>query len=501
MGSIDLAWGYSFFSTFVLVADYVIRIGLSLRVIMRKRPYGVSLAWLVVILLFPFIGAFFYLLFGENRIPERRIARARAAHDTYQHWLTSLRNRAPARWPKECVQSQAIHRQAINLIGLPAMGGNNLELLTDPLDILIAIRTSIDNAVSTCHLQFYIWQEGGLVDDINAALIEAAARGVACRLLLDSIGSRRFLQSATATRMRAAGIAIEESLPAGFIRLLFARIDIRNHRKLVVIDGTTAYTGSQNMVDPSCFKQDAGVGNWIDVMVRMTGPSVEVVGGSFIGDWYLEAHTTEFQQKDLLGDIQAIRKIGDVIPVASSGNTMIQLVPSGPGFIPEAIHSLLLTTIYTARDELIMTTPYFIPDEPILAALKAVAQRGVNVQIIVPARNDSTMVHFASRARYEELCEAGVRIFLYSTGLLHSKTVTVDGKIALFGSVNLDMRSFWLNFEMTLFIYCQNFTRTLRDTQLHYLDQSVELDFASFQARTFLEKLKENTCLLISPLL
>ncbi|MFV0439448.1 MAG: cardiolipin synthase [Desulfopila sp.] len=497
----DQASSYSLFSILVVVADYLIRIGLSLRVIMRKRPYGVSLAWLIVILLIPFIGAFCYLLFGENRIPERRITRTRAAFDIYQRWLANLRERASAQWPGTSDQAQAIHRQAMQLIGLPAMKGNRLELLTNPQETLEAIRDSIKHATSTCHLQFYIWQEGGMVNEINTALIQAAARGVTCRLLLDSIGSRQFLKSETARRMRSGGIFIEEALPAGFIRLLFARIDIRYHRKLVLIDGTTAYTGSQNMVDPSCFRQEAGVGRWIDVMVRITGPALEVLGGSFISDWYLEANLTDYQKKEMLGDITAIRELGDVNPVAPRGTTAVQLVPSGPMFIPEAIHSLLLTTIYTSRSELVMTTPYFIPDEPILVALQAAAQRGVDVRIIVPARNDSTLVYFASRARYAELCRAGVRIFLFSSGLLHSKTVTVDGQIALFGSVNLDMRSFWLNFEMSLFIYCQDFTRTLRQTQQSYLDQSAELDFDAFQQRRFIEKFKENTCLLISPLL
>lgn len=489
------------FSTLVLLADLIIRIGLSLRVIMRKRPYGVSLAWLVVILLVPFLGGFCYLLFGENRIPERRIERARTSYKYYQHWLTTLRQRAPVVWDNLNPECAPLHRQAETLVGLPAMAGNRLTLLASPDDIISAILNEIEQAISTCHLQFYIWENGGRIDRIVDALINAAARGVTCRILLDSIGSREFLASATAKRMRQSGVKIRESLPAGLVKALFARIDIRNHRKIVVIDGTVAFTGSMNMVDPMVFKTEAGVGSWIDVMVKVEGPVVESLAGTFISDWYLEDEEDEFEHESLHKNIEKVRRKGDIHPLPVVGRCPVQLVPSGPGFVPETIHSLLLTTIYAARRELILTSPYFIPDEPLLIALKAAAQRGVTVTLVVPEKNDSTLVHYACRARFEELAEAGVRIMLFGGGLLHSKTITVDGNFSLFGSVNLDMRSFWLNFEATLFIYCNDFTEQLLHQQLGYLASSKLLDLDRFRRRGRLEKLKENTCLLVSPLL
>jgi cardiolipin synthase len=497
----DLHWSYTFLSSTLLLTDLVIRIGLSLRVIMRKRPYGVSLAWLVVVLMVPFLGGFFYLLFGENRIPEKRAERARVSYHHYQHWLTTLRQRAPVAWHELNPECAPLHRQAVTLVGLPAMAGNKLTLIATPEEIIGSIIAEIQKAESTCHLQFYIWQEGGRVDEVIESLVEAAARGVTCRLLLDAIGSRDFLLSAAAARMRAAGIKVQESLPAGLIKALFSRIDIRNHRKIVVIDGRIAFTGSQNMVDPEVFKKDAGVGNWIDVMVKVEGPVVESLAGTFISDWYLDSDIRQYRSESLQKDIETVRQLGDIHPRPVAGNCAVQLVPSGPGFVPETIHSLLLTTIYAARKELVLTTPYLIPDEPLLAALKAAAQRGVQVTIIVPKNNDSRLVHFASRARYEELAESGVKILLFHGGLLHSKTITVDREYALFGSVNLDMRSFWLNFEATLFIYCRNFTRELLAIQQGYIEQSDELDLAAFVRRGNFEKFKENTCLLVSPLI
>ncbi|MBW1637157.1 MAG: cardiolipin synthase [Deltaproteobacteria bacterium] len=501
MDAIDPHWSYSFFSAVILLADFFIRICLSLRVVMRKRPYGVSLAWLVVILLIPFIGGFLYLFFGENRISEKRIKKSLMASSYYQQWLKTLRDRAPISWQGLNSECEPLHRQAETLVGIPAMSGNMLHLIDQPEDILSSILEDIRTSQSTCHLQFYIWEEGGRVDKIAEALIQAASRGVICRILLDSIGSRKFLKSKTATAMKNGGIRIEESLPAGIVRLFFSRIDIRNHRKIVVIDGEIAYTGSQNMVDPEVFKKDAGVGNWIDIMVKVEGPVVEILAGTFVSDWFLETDIDRFRTTFLQDDIKSIREIGDIHPRPARGNSAVQIVPSGPEFVPEAIHSLLLTTIYAARNELIMTTPYFIPDEPLLAALKAAAQRGVEVIIIIPEKNDSILVKYASRGRYEDLAASGVKLFLFRGGLLHSKTVTVDRDFSLLGSVNLDMRSFWLNFEATLFIYCRDFTRELLEIQLGYLKQSKQLDIAQFSQRGVIKKFKENLSLLVSPLL
>ncbi|MCP4341622.1 MAG: cardiolipin synthase [Desulfobulbaceae bacterium] len=497
----ELHWSYTLFSTLLLLADFFIRIGLSVRVIMRKRPYGVSLAWLVVVLVIPFLGGFCYLLFGENRLPEKRKERAKVSYKTYLLWLKTLHKRAPVSWSDLNPECFPLHRQAETLVGIPAMAGNDLTIITNPEEIIRSIIEAIEQSSSTCHLQFYIWQEGGRVNKVINALMQAAARGVTCRILLDSIGSRDFLKSTTAAKMQQMGIKIQESLPAGVINALFSRIDIRNHRKIVVIDGQVAFTGSQNMVDPEVFKKDAGVGNWVDVMVKVEGPVIECIAGTFISDWFLDTEVGLFGSDSLPKDIEAVRKFSDMHPHPATGKSAIQLVPSGPGLVPDAIHNLLLTTIYAARRELVMTTPYLIPDEPLLVALKAAAQRGVNVKIIIPRKNDSLLVKYASRARYQELADSGVQIFLFHGGLLHSKTITVDRDFSLFGSVNLDMRSFWLNFETTLFIYCKSFTEELFALQQAYLNESTELDIDLFSQRGSLEKFKENTVLLVSPLL
>jgi len=496
-----LHWSNHLLAIIITLGDLFIRLGLCVRVIMRKRQYGVTLAWLVIILLLPFFGAFVYLLFGENRIGETRARRAQEALEHYRLWLTSLRNISPVNWSLLSSTLEPVHRQADTLIGIPAMDGNKLQLIEESETILRSIIHDIENAQSTCHLQFYIWYEGGTADEVVTAVIQAATRGVTCRILIDSIGSKNFLQGTQIRSLTDAGVRVIEALPAGFFKAFFVRIDIRNHRKLVIIDGKIAYTGSQNMVDPRFFKQDSGVGLWVDSMVRVQGPVVEALAGTFISDWFLETDQEKIRSRTLHKDIQHVRKIADIIHQPAAGNIPVQLVPSGPSFSHEAIHQLLLTTIYSSRKDISLTTPYFVPDESILTALKSAAQRGVDVRIIIPEKNDSRLVHLACSARYKSLLENGVGIRLFQGGLLHSKTITVDGNFSLFGSVNLDMRSFWLNFETTLFVYSQDFTQELRQMQKKYEAQSVILTLADLEDHSFKQRFLENAALIISPLL
>jgi len=482
---------YWVFTTSIFIADLAIRIGLSLRVIMRKRAASVSLAWLVVILLLPFAGAIIYLMFGENRLGENRAKRAAVNVDFLERWAVALKKKSRVDWEKINPECKPIHRQIDSEFSIPAMQGNDLQLI-DSSDLFFdAVLEDINAAASFCYLQFYILYQGGYADKVVEALINAADRGISCRVMLDSIGSKEFLSSQVPDKMRKAGIEVVEVLPAGIFRTLFVRVDLRNHRKMVIIDSEIGYTGSQNLVDPKFFKQDSGVGQWKDSMVRIRGPLIEVMIAAFLYDWTLETGVS----------IDSLVEKKMLFSPDSVGEAVVQLVPSGPGFRPNAIHDLLLTTIYAARKELILTTPYFVPDNAILSALKSAAGRGVAVTIIVPEKNDSKLVHYASLAMFEDLIRAGVKIMLFNEGLLHSKTITVDNDFCLFGSVNLDMRSFWLNFEMTLFIYDQEFTGRLHDLQQQYIAGSNQVDHDTFQHRSFVQRFKENTALLVGPLL
>jgi cardiolipin synthase len=474
-------------STIVLITHWLIIVGFSVHIIMRRAPVGVSLAWMAVIFSIPFGGAAAYLLFGEKRLGHHRAARANAMAGDLTSWLTGLRERPDAEPPQAGSTGEPLQRHAERVLNFPVLGGHEITLLDDFQSIFDAIVADIDGAEQTCHLGFYIWHEGGRADDVVDALMRAAARGVRCRAMADALGSKAFLKRGVVRRLRDAGVEVAVALPTGPVRSFFVRADLRNHRKIAVIDDRVAYTGSQNLVDPRYFKQGSGVGQWVDAMARVTGPAAAALDGVFGSDWAVE-----------MGG-------GFASPPAPAGDTpqgaAVQVVPSGPGLRPEAIHQLLLTALYAARRELVLTTPYFVPDESMLTALLSAALRGVEVTLIVPAHNDSLLVRYASVAHFDDLMSAGVRIALYRGGLLHTKSLAIDREVGIFGSVNLDMRSLWLNFEISLFVYDRQFTDLLRALQDQYLEDSDRLDPERWRRRPARHRLAENAIRLLGPLL
>jgi cardiolipin synthase len=475
----------------IFITDLSIRVGLSVRVIMRRRPVGVSLAWLTIILIFPFVGAAIYLLIGELRLGRRRARIAELIHVPYQRWLDGLRRRTHVDWSVECGPAEPLARLAEVAGGIPAQPGNELRLLHDAEAAFDALVADIDAAERTCHLEFYIWFAGGRADGVADALLRARARGVTCRVLVDAVGSHVFLRSGLISRLRDAGVEVQAALPVNPLRMLFVRFDLRLHRKIVVIDGETAYTGSMNLADPHCFKPEARVGQWVDAMVRVRGPAVEALAIIFLEDWELETGA----------GVERLADSADARPQPARGSAIAQLVPSGPVLSEESIQSVLLLAIYSAHREIVLTTPYFVPDEPLVTALTSAALRGVRVTLILPARVDSRLASLASQPHQDDLLEAGATIALFQDGLLHTKSVTVDGELSLFGSLNLDPRSLILNFEATLAVYDRDFTAALRGLQETYLARSRLLDLDERRARPALRRFAEDAARLLSPLL
>ena len=481
----------SHINTLMVLAHAVIIIGLSIRVIMMRRPVGVSLAWLILIFALPFAGAVMYLFIGERHLGRQRAVRAAALRAKYEQWLRRLPQDAVVDWSILNRESMPINRLAEATVGIPAMAGNKLQLIDTAETSLRSIIADINRAKHTCHMEFYIWNEGGTADEVCEALIRAAKRGVICRVLVDAIGSSKFLKSKLVRRLRKNGVDVVSALPVGPLRIIFVRLDLRLHRKIVVIDGEVAYTGSLNLVDPRFFKQEAGVGQWVDAMVRVEGPAVQVLGMLFLWDWEVETGQ----------DIKALENTSDLKAVPQVGVANIQVVPSGPGYKNDTIHNLLLTCIYGAQSEVIMTTPYFVPDESLLAALKSAAQRGIDVTIILPKKIDSLLVRYACRSYFDDLLVSGVRILLFQGGLLHTKSIAIDSEIALFGTVNLDPRSFWLDFEVTLCVYDPDFAAQLRALQQRYSDDTESVDLQFWQKRSGWERFCENAAQLFGPLL
>jgi cardiolipin synthase len=305
------------------------------------------------------------------------------------------------------------------------------------------------------------------------------------------VGSRGFLRSQQASDLVAAGVQIHAALPVGLLRAFLYRFDLRLHRKIVVIDHTIGYVGSQNMADPKLFRRGAGFGQWIDAMVRITGPSVDSLAMVFFEDWQFET-----------APVAPSREPPSIPPVPSAtGRATVQVVPSGPGLNSEAIMQILLNAIYMADRELILTTPYFVPDESLQRALISAARRGVNVTIVIPAKVDSRLVRLASRPYLRELVATGVHVARYQDGMLHTKSISIDFDTSFFGSLNLDPRSLHLNFEIILAVFDDSFTRDLRGLQQQYISHSVLLTTADLAANSFFVRFAENCVRLISPLL
>lgn len=481
---------WSWVITGLFLADALARIGLSIEVIMRRRPVSVTLAWLVLLFFVPVASVVGYIVIGEVRLGERKGRKLVGKTRRIEAQAVALWNhRGVDRVAQDEVMGR-LAKLATAVSGIPALRGNRLELLENPAVMLDRLIADIRGARSHCHLLFYIWMVGGKADEVAQALIDAARRGVTCRVLVDAVGSKQFLRSKRARAMREAGVKVLAAVPAHPLRMLLHRIDLRNHRKIAVIDGVTAYTGSQNITDAT-FKVNRrlGIGPWIDASVRMEGPAVEALQTVFLGDWMLDSG-------------EDVGPIGPFLPEpAEAGTSTVHVVPSGPGPEPDAIRQAVLAMVFAARDEIVITTPYFVPDEATKTALTNAVLRGVSVALIVPKVLDAPIVAAAARSHFEDLLEAGVRVMRHGPGLLHAKTMTIDRRLAVIGTANFDMRSFWLNYENTLFVYDEAFAEELRALQGRYIASSEGLELEAWRARPALRRFADNIAQLMGPLL
>ena len=373
---------------------------------------------------------------------------------------------------------------AEKLSHMPILGGNDLEVVASTSEVIDRMAADIDAAEKHVHLLFYIFAPDASGRRIADALIRAAGRGVACRVLADAVGSRPLFKK-LAHELSAAGVEIHEALPVGIFRRGLARLDMRNHRKLAIIDGQIAWTGSQNIIDASYGYRDLV---FADLMARVTGPIVLELQMVFLADWQFNVG------KPLTGE--------DILPEPKAeGQMLIQALPSGPNYPTENYQRLLVAALYGAQERVTITTPYFVPDEAVLQALQTAVFRGVTVEVILPRRSDHWLVCAATRAYYEDLFRIGARIYLYEKGILHTKLVCIDEDISLIGSSNFDIRSFALNFEINLICYGQDATQRFRAQQRRYRADSHRLSRRQWRQRSVVRLFGQRVAKLLSPLL
>ncbi len=473
-----------------IVIHLLLQAAFIVRALLRPhRDPASRAAWVLVILMVPVFGMLLYLFLGETSIGRRRLAALRRADALLPRPEAAEGYGAPENAPQAPDRYAPLFAVGRSISGFEPVGGNHAELMADSNAAIDRIVADIDAAQSHVHIAFYIWLTDGNGEKVAQAIMRAAGRGVACRVMVDDLGSRAFVRSDLWREMKAAGAACAQALPLGPIPILHAlrgRIDLRDHRKIVVIDNRIVFVGSQNCADPE-FRVKAKYAPWVDVMMRMTGPIVAQNQRLFAVAWMQNAG------EDLAATIEA--------PIATpEAGFTAQVIATGPTGRFSAMPEMFASLAYQARRELTITTPYYAPTAAMQSALEAAANRGVSVTLILPARNDDFAVAAASRSLYLGLLRAGVRIFEYGAGLLHAKTLTLDGEVCLIGSANMDRRSFDLNYENNVLIMDAAVTQTLQARQGAYLADSREITTNEVEAWSIGRRLWNNTLAVVSPL-
>ncbi len=466
----------------LVASDWLIRAVMLVVVPFRRSPDAAK-GWLLLILFLPWVGLVIYFLIGRPTMPRWRRERFKRLPDvlaTVRSRLGQQLQHIPARTSDSLVPAA---RLASRLSSFAPLGGNHVDVSADYGETVDLIIADINRAQHHVHLLFYIMTDDLVGQQVMGALQAAVRRGVVCRVLVDGYGSRPWLEHLM-PQLAAIGVQAKAALPVRAWNLSGPRMDLRNHRKLAIVDGRIGYTGSQNLAG-SGFKKGL---NYEELVVRVTGPVVLQLQAVFVADWYLET-------LELLTD-DAVFPAPEV-----TGEVVAQALPSGPDFPTQNNQRLLVDLLHQAQRRVVITTPYFIPDSALLQALQTAVLRGVDVHLVVAAQIDQWLVGLAQRSYYDELLEMGVYIHHYGEAFLHAKHVTWDDRLVFVGSSNMDIRSFTLNAEISLLFYDAGLVERVRIEQERYFSGSVTLDVKRWRRRSLPVKIVQNLARLLSPLL
>jgi len=455
----------------------------------RKSP-AATMAWLLAMIFLPFVGLLAYFLFGRRRLKMRV-----QLYNAMREQVGDIRDRldfdGTIKSVLKATGEQSRHHDLMLLgyrfPGLPPTMGNRMTVLKDAGNAYPEILDSIRSARHYVHVIYYIIQpdESGIA--FRDALTLKAREGVEVRLLYDDIGSWQLKPEFFKPLIEAGG-RVEAYRPVMFSRFRTFYANFRNHRKIVVVDGETGFTGGINIGNEYLGKV-AEFGFWRDTNVKIAGPAACHLQLLFAEDWY-------YVTKELLAEKYIVRPGPTGEP---SG--IVQIVPSGPDRAREQVAQLYFTAITSARNTLYITTPYYIPDEAVQTALVAASLRGVDVRLLVPGKPDKKIIKYASRSYFRELLYAGCRIYEYKKGFVHAKTMTADGEIGIIGTANMDMRSFQLNFEVCAVCYDTEVAEELNRQFMEDLRDSEQVVLETFSRRPKLDIFIENTARLLSSLL
>lgn len=485
-----------------VIISYVAGIIVSINIILQNRDPAKTMAWLLIFILLPGIGLVIYAALGRN-IRKRKIFKTqKLATNIKENNL--FKNMEPIEELVELEQRaingndlikdtyyEGIKKKVISLLlntgKFPFTTNNNVKVFIDGNEKFESLLKDIEQAKEHIHLEYFIIKNSEIGIKLKELLIKKANEGVSIKILYDDVGcwrfwfDRRFFQD-----MKDEGIEIVPFLPAKF-PIIGGKINYRNHRKIAIIDGHIGYTGGINIGDEYMGKNEK-FGYWRDTHIRIEGSSVYMLQMVFLIDWYYTTKKESFDER-------YFPKLNYM------GNSMIQVVATGPDSDWEAIHYAYFSAICNAKERVYIETPYFIPDESLLRALKSAALSGVDVRIIFPSIADHKIVHQASYSYFDDILRSGGKVYLYKKGFIHSKVVIIDNKISSIGSANMDLRSFMLNFEMNAFIYDKKIIKKITDDFFKDIENSEEIKLKDFENRPFIKKWVESVARLFSPIL
>jgi len=487
----------------ILVFFYILSIIISIKLILENRDPSKTLIWILIFMLFPVIGILFYAILGRNiRKIKMKKTYKMANNMKKENILFNLDEM------KELAQGQStmikegklpygknIDFRVLKIVSLllntgifPFTINNNVEIYVDGNEKFKNLIKDIRNAKDHIHLEYFIIKDSKIGEKIKKELIDKAKSGVKIRIIYDDVGCWRFwFHRKFFNEMRTYGIEIIPYLKGKITIPIGGQLNYRNHRKIVVIDGKIGYTGGINIGDEYIGKNKK-FGYWRDTHIRIEGTSVYMLQMIFLTDWY-------YNTKKVLLKENLFPKLKD------KGSCMMQIVASGPDSDWESMHYAYFYAICQAKKSIYIETPYFIPDESLLKALKCAALSGVELIILFPKIADHKIVNTASYSYFQEILESGGKVYLYNKGFLHSKLIIIDDFMASTGSANMDLRSFKLNFEVNAFIYDENIIDEIKKNFMYDLDKSEELERDKFENRNTVMKIKESISRLFSPLL
>jgi len=456
-------------------------------IFLENRHPTHTLTWMILLGSFPLVGFLFYLLFGQNvrkqklfkqkaLIDEKAFLEFEKGFQSYEEKMNRMRN-----------HQRLLFRLAHKLSYSPISFNTDTKVLTNGIETFDHIFKELEKAKDHIHLEYYIVRHDVVGQKLKDLLIRKAKDGVKVRFLYDAVGSWR-LSKKYINELRNAGVEMVPFLPVKF-PILSNKINFRNHRKIIVIDSSVGFVGGLNIGD-EYLGRNPYFGFWRDTHLLVKGEAVRSLQLIFLQDWYYMTGDKLLREDYLTPKIKVEEQAGGV-----------QLIAGGPDNKWEIIKNLFFSMIGSAKDSIWIASPYFIPDEDIKAALKVASLSGIDVRLLVPKKPDKKIVYYASHSYFPELLEAGVKIYEYEKGFMHSKIIIVDHELASIGTANMDMRSFHLNFEVNAFLYRTESIQTLTEEYIRDLKSSSEIKEEEFAKRPLFIKIIESTSRLLSPLL